>query len=284
MTCRVDSSQDLSSPSFVWSKPTPAMPRPPKPHPRDHRCAESVSAYANDEHASHVHRNIINNNDDNYDDNNNKNYLALFIKDEAFDDDDGNRQGCRRETRATVPCTVGSSTRCTTGLLFIQIRLNDAFGSREQARAQRNRSTCCRQSVFWWNNIRSITGEEISGGLSKVMTIGRAELESIFHHNWWLAEWLVATVAESTGHCARCGPFQRQVVEYSLYGQIAVRWTIVGCCLDGRVTCRGRQLFATAFVGFTSSSVGQALCACCLLAGLFLAVCSTNRENSDGRA
>ncbi|KRX17530.1 hypothetical protein T07_6737 [Trichinella nelsoni] len=44
---------------------------------------------------------------------------------------------------------------------------NDAFGSREQARAQRNRSTCCRQSVFWWNNIRSITGEEISGGLSK---------------------------------------------------------------------------------------------------------------------
>ncbi|KAL1234928.1 Endonuclease NucS [Trichinella spiralis] len=69
-----------------------------------------------------------------------------------------------------------------------------------------------------------------------------------------------------------------------LYGQIAVRWTIVGCCLDGRVTCRRRQLFATAFVGFTSSSVGQALCACCLLAGLLLAVCSTNRENSDGRA
>ncbi|KRX43556.1 hypothetical protein T05_6624 [Trichinella murrelli] len=214
MTCRVDSSQDLSSPCFVWSKPTPAMLRPPKPHPRDHRCAESVSAYANDEHASHVHRNIINNNDDNYDDNNNKNYLALFrtqlelkfpdntdfhwghlsgkfweevlcpvfrfIKDEAFDDDDGNRQGCRRETRATVPCTRK----------FFYCRReralpSDAFGSREQARAQRNRSTCCRQSVFWWNNIRSITGEEISGGLSKVMTIGRAELESIFHHNWW---------------------------------------------------------------------------------------------------
>ncbi|KRX17541.1 hypothetical protein T07_13406 [Trichinella nelsoni] len=58
----------------------------------------------------------------------------------------------------------------------------------------------------------------------------------------------------------------------------------MGCCLDGRVTCRRRQLFATAFVGFTSSSVGQALCACCLLAGLLLAVSSTNRENSDGRA
>ncbi|OUC46677.1 hypothetical protein D917_07539, partial [Trichinella nativa] len=114
-----------------------------------------------------------------------------FIKDEAFDDDDdeGNRQGCRRETRATVPCTVGSSTPCTTGKFFYCRREralpSDAFGSREQARAQRNRSTCCRQSVFWWNNIRSITGEEISGGLSKVMTIGRAELESIFHHNWW---------------------------------------------------------------------------------------------------
>ncbi|KRZ08123.1 hypothetical protein T11_2632 [Trichinella zimbabwensis] len=41
MTCRVDSSHGLSSPSFVWSKPT-SLCRPP-PHPRDHRCAESVS-------------------------------------------------------------------------------------------------------------------------------------------------------------------------------------------------------------------------------------------------
>ncbi|KRZ58401.1 hypothetical protein T02_1437 [Trichinella nativa] len=277
MTCRVDSSQDLSSPSFVWSKPTPAMPRPPKPHPRDHRCAESVSAYANDEHASHVHRNF------------HWGHLSgkfweevlcpvfRFIKDEAFDDDDGNRQGCRRETRATVPCTRK----------FFYCRReralpSDAFGSREQARAQRNRSTCCRQSVFWWNNIRSITGEEISGGLSKAGGVaGRngGRVDRPLRTVW--------PVSKAGGG----GPkriFQNASNRTSgrgyepLYGQIAVRWTIVGCCLDGRVTCRGRQLFATAFVGFTSSSVGQALCACCLLAGLLLAVCSTNRENSDG--
>ncbi|KAL1234930.1 RUN domain-containing protein 3A [Trichinella spiralis] len=181
MTCRVDSSHDLSSPSFAWSKPTPAMPRPPKPHPQRTQL-ELKFPDNTDFHWGHLSGKFW------------EEVLCpvfRFIKDEAFDDDDdeGNRQGCRRETRATVPCTVGSSTRCTTGKFFHCRREralpNDAFGSREQAREQRNRSTCCRLSVFWWNNIRSITGEEISDGLSKVMTIGRAELESIFHHNWW---------------------------------------------------------------------------------------------------
>ncbi|KRX74866.1 hypothetical protein T06_10469 [Trichinella sp. T6] len=105
MTCRVDSSQDLSSPSFVWSKPIPAMPRPLKPHPRDHRCAESVSAYANDEHASHVHRKrtqlelkFPDNTDFHWGHLSGKFWEEVlcpvfrFIKYEAFDDDDGNRR------------------------------------------------------------------------------------------------------------------------------------------------------------------------------------------------